>query len=102
MSDPTQNTPWRAEQYLDRTIQWRVVGANGGVLFEGMSESLARTVAAGSVAKELFEGLETAIRWLRRLEREYPGCLNDDAIDKHLQRRLALAAPLLEPTKETP
>lgn len=29
--------------------------------------------------------LETAIRWLRRLEKQYPGCLNPDAIDAHLE-----------------
>lgn len=32
----------------------------------------------------ILSSLETAIRWLRRLEKEYPGCLNDSAIDKHL------------------
>ena len=28
--------------------------------------------------------LATAVRWLRRLEREHPGCLNPGAIEKHL------------------
>jgi hypothetical protein len=32
----------------------------------------------------LKERLDTAVRWLRRLEQEHPGCLNPDAIDKHL------------------
>lgn len=31
--------------------------------------------------------LDNAIRWLRRLEGEYPGCLNQDAIEKHLESR---------------
>lgn len=41
---------------------------------------------AESVKKafEAQEKLKTAIRWLRRLEKEFPGCLNEDAIDKHL------------------
>jgi len=34
--------------------------------------------------KSLKERLGTAIAWLRRLEREYPGCLNEGAIDHHL------------------
>ena len=31
------------------------------------------------------EKLATAIRWLRRLEKQYPGCINADAIEKHLE-----------------
>ena len=34
---------------------------------------------------ELLEALERATQWLRRLEKEYPKCLNDDAIEKHLE-----------------
>lgn len=41
------------------------------------------------------EALETAVQWLRRLEKEHPGCLNDDAIDKHLM-------PSLSPRNPTP
>lgn len=48
----------------------------------------ARLIVA---APDLAEGLEMAIRWLRRLEQEHPGCLNGDAISKHLQSRLGRA-----------
>ena len=67
-----------------------------GMLLEG-SQVLARfdTIeTAREAAKamnshsELINALETAIRWLRRLEDGYPGCLNDDAIAKHLQPAL--------------
>lgn len=37
---------------------------------------------------KLQESLKTAIRWLRRLEQEYPKCLNEDAITKHLESSL--------------
>lgn len=40
--------------------------------------------AANRLNAELMEKLERAIKWLRRLEKDYPGCLNDDAIEKHL------------------
>lgn len=33
----------------------------------------------------LFDRLNKAIHWLRRLEEEYPGCINKDAIAKHLE-----------------
>ena len=42
-------------------------------------------------APELLEALETAVRWLRRLETEYKGCLNEDAIDKHLMKAVVKA-----------
>ncbi len=41
-------------------------------------------VRAVNAHADLLAALETAVRWLRRLEVEYPGCLNEDAIGKHL------------------
>lgn len=35
-------------------------------------------------AKNLKNSLGIAVRWLRRLEKEYPGCLNEGAIDRHI------------------
>jgi hypothetical protein len=39
---------------------------------------------AANCHNELVETLDRAVRWLRRIQREYPGSVNDDAIDKHL------------------
>ena len=39
---------------------------------------------------ELYRTLQRSIAWLRRLEIEHPGCLNSDAIDKHLMPAIAL------------
>lgn len=45
-------------------------------------------VLAVNTHADLVAALETAVRWLKRLEQEHPGCLNDDAIDKHLMPAL--------------
>jgi hypothetical protein len=57
----------------------------------GMSHNFRKDVVIENLEGDrrlLIEMVETAIRWLRRLEREYPGCLNADAIEKHLERPL--------------
>ncbi len=41
----------------------------------------------------LRETLQRAIKWLRRIEAEYPGCLNDDAISRHLESALTPSEP---------
>ncbi len=33
---------------------------------------------------ELLETLKRAIKWLRRIEKDYPDALNNDSISKHL------------------
>lgn len=40
--------------------------------------------------REVEERLTTAIRWLRRIEVEHPGSINEDAIDKHLEGKAEL------------
>ena len=52
-------------------------------ILEDLCEYDAKLLAE---APALLSALETSIRWLRRLEKEHPGCLNEDAIDKHLMK----------------
>lgn len=49
---------------------------------------LAAVHAANEIAQKLTrveERLATAIRWLKRIEIEYPGSINEGAIKKHLE-----------------
>lgn len=64
-------------------------GAND-FLYE-MSSDKNMVQDAAELVPELVESLERAVRWLRRLEGEYPGCLNPDAIEKHLMPAITKA-----------
>ncbi len=62
-----------------------IVGAVNACLSVNPSNPLAAAEGYAGVV----EALERAIMWLRRLEFEYPGCLNNDAIEKRLEPALA-------------
>ncbi len=74
MVDPTKNLPWRVYDDADRAEPcWSVLDSTGVLVVwfnyggvyrtKSQAEALARMVAAGSVAAELFVALERIERW---------------------------------------
>lgn len=127
MSDPTKNLPWRVVRgdawYFPGNCSvpaWHVRDSTGAPLFsfhvggegdytEQYAEALARLVAAGSVAGELYAALKGTIcpqcagRGTEDDRHFCPRCDGECRLYSREAKRaaLALAAPLLEP-KETP
>lgn len=69
MIDP--NFTVKQGEALDQAIR------DGNRLADALVKSRAEVL-------DLQERLATAVRWLRRLEAEYPGCLNEGAIERHI------------------
>lgn len=95
-------TPWEIWTSNSHTRITGPDGQDGGVLCaviarDGLpvvsvrSNDAAFIVQACNAHDDLVEALETAIRWLRNQENQYPGCLNEDAISKRLEPALKKA-----------
>lgn len=55
-----------------------------GTVYSGTTGCCSTACMRRRIA-ELESGLKRSITWLERIQSEYPGSLNHDAIDKHLR-----------------
>jgi hypothetical protein len=95
VSDSTKNVPWRVVQRVEG-MTWVVEDVVGNFVFASPSEALARMVAAGSVAGELYAALKVSNAWLP-LGLTFQDSTSVIEANKKL---ISSAAPLLEPPEE--